>query len=264
MGFRHIILAVLLLALPGCTYWRQVPLTNRNHPSGWSDQIRFAAVEAYEYAQMSNNAYASGHRYDLGPQFSNPENQPNDDLGFAYSVFERRVAGRPQEVIIAYRGTELPSARDWVPGNILGLQNARGLAVFERIRNSTPRSIPVTVTGHSLGGGIATHVSLRHPNVRTYIFNSSPRFWKKRDIPDNRRLSIVEYGEALKVGRLLGREAPQTYVSINCRRGFHPFEHHRIRGLGDCLTAIAAWEDPGARASLARNSIPWPTGLPRT
>lgn len=262
MTLRAVLLAALLALSSACTSFSQERLTYSGS-SGWADQIRRAAVEAYPYAQMSNNAYADGPRYDLGPEFTNPHNEQNDNIGFAYSLFERWEGGARKEVIIAFRGTELTSARDWIPGNLIGAQNARGLAVYKRVRDLTPSTVAVSVTGHSLGGGIATHVSLRHAGVKTYIFNSSPRFWKGGNIPENRRLSIVEYGEVLKLGRLFGREAPQTYISINCRRGFRPFGQHRIRSLADCLTRIAAWDDPGARASLDRNKIPWPPGLDR-
>ncbi|HZF96075.1 MAG TPA: hypothetical protein VEZ20_14530 [Allosphingosinicella sp.] len=264
MSLRLIAAAALLALSSGCTYWQKTELTGRNHPSGWADQIRIAAVEAYPYAQMSNNAYSDGERYDLGPDYSNPQNVPNDEIGFAYSVFERRGAGQLAEVIIAFRGTEGLLGRDMPHGNLLARQNPRGLAAYDRIRAATDPQVAVNVTGHSLGGGIATHVSLQRPNVKSYIFNASPRFRANGTIPANRRLSIVERGELLKIFRAPGREAPQTYISINCTPGFAPVSQHSIRQLADCLTRIAAWQDGGARASLERNaSIGWPTGLPR-
>ena len=264
MLIRLLAAALLLSVSTACTHWRNVPLTGRDHPSGWADQIRAAAVEAYPYAQMSNNAYLDGNQYALGPEYSNPYNQPNDRIGYAYSVFERREAGRLAEVIIAYRGTEGFFSRDMLRGNILAQQNPRGLATYDRIRAATDPAVPVNVTGHSLGGGVATYVSLRRPNVRSYIFNASPRFSARGPIPNNRRLSIVERGEILKLLRLPGREAPQSYISINCTRGFDPVGQHSIRPLADCLTRIAAWQSPHARLRLIDNpTITWPAGLPR-
>jgi hypothetical protein len=264
MSFRIVVLAAMLSIASACTYGQKTELTGLDHPSGWADQIRARATEAYPYAQMSNNAYADGERYDLGPAYSNPHNIPNDDIGFAYSVFERREGGRLAEVIIAFRGTEGVFGEDMGKGNLLKLQNPRGLVVYDRFRAETDQSVPVNVTGHSLGGGIATHVSVRRPNVRSYIFNASPRFSAKGPIPKNPRLSIVERGELLKIVRGPAREADQTYISINCTRGFNPIGQHGIRALADCLTRIAAWQDAGARDSLRRNpSIKWPDGLPR-
>ena len=265
MSLRLLALIALFSLTSGCTCWQKDQLTGLDHPSGWADQIRSAAVEAYPYAQMSNNAYADSSAYDLGPEFTNCENVPNDRLGFAYSTCERREAGRLAEVIIAFRGTEGFISKDMLCGNLLACQNKEGLRVFDQVRAMHDPNVQVNVTGHSLGGGIATHVSLQRPNVKSYIFNASPRFRAHGPIPDNRRLSIVERGEVLKVLRGPGREAPQTYISINCTPGFGPIRQHSIRRLADCLTQIAAWQDSGARASLARNpSIAWPARLPRS
>jgi hypothetical protein len=264
MSFRLAVSAALLLLTSACTYWQKTQLTGLDHPSGWADQIRIVSVAAYPYAQMSNNAYADSVRYDLGPDFRNPENVPNDRLGFSYSIFERREAGRLAEIVIAFRGTEGFISKDMLCGNVLACQNDKGLETYDRIRAAHDPNVQVNVTGHSLGGGIATHVSLQRPNVRSYIFNASPRFRRNGSIPDNRRVSIVERGELLKVLRGPGREAPQTYVSINCTPGVGPIGQHSIRPLADCLTRIAAWQDAGARASPVRNpTTPWPTGLPR-
>jgi hypothetical protein len=264
MLIRLIVSAALLLLTSACTYWQKTELTGLNHPSGWADQIRIAAVEAYPYAQMSNNAYSDSARYSLGEAFANPKNVPNNHLGFAYSIFERRADGLLAEVIIAFRGTEGFISRDMLCGNLLACQNAEGLHIYDGIRAAHDSSVQVNVTGHSLGGGIATHVSIHRPNVRSYIFNASPRFRRSGSIPGNRRLSIVERGELLKVLRAPGREAPQTYISINCTPGLGPIGQHSIRPLADCLTQIAAWQDEGAKASLLRNpTTPWPPGLPR-
>jgi len=111
---RPVFLVTLIFALSGCLHWRQQPLTGRDHVSGWSDQIRAAADEAYLYAQMSVNAYDDGDRYDLGPDIRTVANVPNDRIGFAYSLFERSRDGRLAEIIIAFRGTEFRTREDWI------------------------------------------------------------------------------------------------------------------------------------------------------
>ena len=121
--------------------------------------------------------------------------------------------------------------------------------------------MPISVTGHSLSGGIATHVSLRRDGADAYVFNTSPRFSRNGPVPPNRRLSIVEFGEALKVPRIFGPEPRQTYISLNCTPGFNFFKGHKIRRLAECLTRIAAWGDMEARESLRRNRIDFPPGL---
>ena len=253
--------AALFLLLAACSTSRSVTLTGLNHPSGWADQIRTAAVEAFPYAQMSTNSYADDDRFDLGPDYETIVDEPNDSKGFAYSIFERRQGGTPAELIIAFRGTEFTHLNDWIFGNFLATQNRRGLRLYDEVDGKT--DLPISVTGHSLGGAIATYISLRRENVRTYVFNSSPRFSRSGRAPANRRLSIVEYGELLKAARVFGGEPTQTYISINCTPGIDVLKGHGIRRLAAFLTRIAAWHSPAARRSLALNGLRWPVGLPR-
>jgi pimeloyl-ACP methyl ester carboxylesterase len=210
---------------------------------------------------MATNAYVSSDDFQLGPDIKPLLHVDNDKKGFAYSLFQRRRADGSAEIVIAFRGTEFTHANDWIFGNILGKQNPRGLRVYDTIDAKT--DLPITVTGHSLGGAIAAYVSLRRAPVPTYVFNSSPRFSRNGAEPPNRRLSIVEYGEALKVGRIFGREPTQTYVSVNCTPGMNAFKGHGMRRLAICLTRMAAWHDAAARESLDLNKLAWPFGLTR-
>ena len=262
-------LALLLAASalgPGCATTgvptgQRTQLTGCDHYSGWCNEVRTAAVEAFAYAQIAANAYRNGP-YDVGPDFKWIDGADNDGRGFAYTVYEYRPGGRLHSVVLGFRGTETTFS-DWIVGNLLGLQNARGLAVFDRLRATYGPDIDIVVAGHSLGGGIATHVSLRRARAPAFVFNTSPRFSARGPVPDNPRLSIVEYGEWLKAARIFGREPTQRYISIGCTRGADPIRQHGIRLLADCLTRIAAYEDGDARASLARNRIAAPEPAPR-
>jgi hypothetical protein len=89
----------VLLSLGACTHFTHERLAYAT-PSPWADQIRAAAVEAYPYAQMAYDAYGTGDRFDLGPDYRNTLNQ-SGRFGFAYSIFQRRSGSVLSEVILA-------------------------------------------------------------------------------------------------------------------------------------------------------------------
>ncbi|WP_309628436.1 hypothetical protein [Brevundimonas sp.] len=209
---------------------------------------------------MAANAYAAPS-FDLGPTVEEFERKANDDIGYAYVIFERRWSAHPPEWVIAYRGTENDTLLDWWNGNLWGRQNARGLATYDDLRMRLGPDAKISVAGHSLGGGIATYVSLCRANTDSYIFNSSPRFRDCYPRAENTRRSVAETGEVLKGVRIFGNEATQTYTSVNCMRGVRVVTQHSISALANCLTGAAAWSDSEARTSLTRNSIPFPNGL---
>lgn len=257
---------VALLTLGGCSHGQintVTPLTGCTHPSGWCDQIRTTAEETWLHAQMAANAYRTPP-FDLGPDVQEIDRRDNDAIGYAYVVFVLRRPQGPTEWVIAFRGTENDTLLDWWNGNLLARQNRRGLATYDDLRRRLGPDARISVTGHSLGGGIATYVSLCRENTPSFIFNSSPRFHDCRPRAENIRQSVVERGEVLKALRVFGAEATQTYTSVNCARGLRPVSQHNIAPLALCLTAGAAWNSPEARASLTRNNAPFPAGLPTT
>jgi hypothetical protein len=260
--YRLVAFLAFGLALSSCNYWQKVPLTGSDHASGWADQIRRTAAENYVYAQLSSDVYNEPPLFVI-PSVTRLELTEDDGIGFGYGLYRRTNGDGPDDLIIAFRGTDFSQREDWAYGNIVPLHNQRGLAVFRRIRDAHP-GLPITVTGHSLGGGIATYVSLVEPVAQSVVFNSSPRFRAPRDAVVNKRTSIVEYGEVLKATRIFGREADQLYMSIGCTRG-NPVRQHKMRLLAECLTGIAAFDHPPALESLRLNpDVPRPAGLPPT
>lgn len=241
-------------AMDGTVKREQVALTGCSHPSGWCQEIRDTAEEAYIYAQMASNTYNDGKMFELPPGYTNPTNEGNDAIGFAYSVFEKRTNGTLDSVIISYRGTEGFDWADWWHGNIRKQQNARGLDVFDTVKGNTPPGVNMVVISHSLGGGIALEVSLKREHVDAYVFNTSPRFTADGYDIENKRVSIVENGEILKALRGPSREATQKYTSIGCSSG-GPLTQHEQAKLATCLTQIAATQSDAAKASLVRNNI---------
>ncbi len=82
------------------------------------------------------------------------------DSGFDAAVYREAGTGR---IIIAYRGTEADSMRDWRTnaGQGVGMdmeQYRRAATLARAIRRAYPDA-PMEITGHSLGGGLATLAS---------------------------------------------------------------------------------------------------------
>lgn len=214
------------------------------------------AADAYPYAMLAVNAYEDAEDpFEIAPGWRKLDSFPNNQNGMAYDVWSYGEAPS-QEIVLAFRGTEFSHLSDWRDGNFGTRQNADGVAAFDEWRAKYPGA-RFSVTGHSLGGGIATQISLSRPSVRSFIFNSSPRFKAPRPPQDNARVSVVEYGEVLKIVRMLGREATQDYYSIGCRGG-NPVAQHGSDSLAKCLVQIASWDTLGAKEALIRNTIPAP------
>jgi hypothetical protein len=229
-------------------------LTECSHPSGWCKEIRDTAEESYIFAQMASNTYKDGENFKLPKEYKNPKNIDNNDIGFAYSIYDKYENNKLKYKIISFRGTEGADFKDWWHGNAWKMQNDCGLNIYDEIRAKTPKDVDIIVIGHSLGGAIAMEVSLKRKNVDAYTFNTSARFSADGFNIKNNRVSIVENGEFLKSVRGPSREATQTYTSIGCSKG-DPISQHEQAKLATCLTQIAAHQSDDAKRSLVLNNI---------
>lgn len=260
------------LALSGCitTYpdLTQSRSPCRMEPGGWCDFVREAAAESYGYAMLSSNAYQDDDTYsDLPVAFVQKEAVGNDDSGLAYSVFDRYsvAKGKRRRLlarVIAFRGTEFGSTSDLFSGSLGDSQREGARKVFEAERAGLDAggnaAIPIEVTGHSLGGALATQISIDHPEVRAFVFNTSPLFSGDPMVNDVQRLAIAERGEFLRLLRRYRAPSAADVVVINCNPSASAASKHSIRKLGDCLTWIAAYGDPEAQRLLEPNGIAKP------
>ena len=267
--------AVLLgaLALGGCI----TPLPDltqsrspcRSEPGGWCSFVRQAAGQSYAYAMLSSNAYRDEDTYRTLPAgFVRREAADNDDSGLAFSVFDRFAGGRtdagskPSARIIAFRGTEVGSTSDIFSGSLGDGQREGARAIYAAERAymdaNDMADVPIEVTGHSLGGALATQISIDNPGVKAFVFNTSPFFSGDPMQNDMNRLAISERGEFLRVLRRYKEAAAADVVVLNCSPSASAGAKHSIRKLADCLTWIAAYEDPAAYKVLAPNEIAKP------
>lgn len=232
-----------------CISYSNVPLTECNHPSGWCKEIRDLANISWKYAQLSKNVYNKPFQYDVTKHFDKIKDYENRDLSFFATLYREKSTG---QFIFIYRGTD--SLKDFQTGNnpFNQKQNKYALEIYDQSRDSL-RFTNCIVAGHSLGGGIATHISLNRNNVKSFSFNGSPVFRNKLKII-NDRYSIVENGEVLKIARIFGREADQLYTSIGCSTG-NAINQHDMQSLATCITQIAAATNTEATESLLQNGI---------
>ena len=137
------------------------------------------------YAMMSANAYHNGDRIrfplellgwrqvDLNGNTTYGPTGKSKLTGFAYDIYENI---KTNDVVFAFRGTD--DKKDWWLANIIiGIspQYKQAVKRFQKYVNAHPDK-NITVTGHSLGGGIALGISARF-GVSAFTFDPSPRIF---------------------------------------------------------------------------------------
>jgi pimeloyl-ACP methyl ester carboxylesterase len=241
----------------------------RSEPGGWCGFVREAAVESYAYAMLSSNAYQDKDEYlALPPGLVEREAADTDDSGLAFSVFDRFANGssdaraKPAARIIAFRGTDFGSTSDLLSGTLGDGQRTAALAIYAAERayldNNSMQDVPIEVTGHSLGGALATQISIDNPGIKAFVFNTSPFFAGDPMQNDTDRLAVAERGEFLRVLRRYKAPPAANAVIINCSPTATAAGKHSIRKLADCLTWIAAYDDKAAFSALGPNAIAKP------
>ncbi|MEP2234653.1 MAG: hypothetical protein ABJM58_03345 [Alteripontixanthobacter sp.] len=268
---RAALLLLGSLALAGCiTPYPDLTQSRspcRTEPGGWCDFVREAAAESYGYAMLSSNAYEDSDTYTRLPQqFVERVVADNDGDGFAYSLFDEYAldeAGQRADIearVIAFRGSEPGSPKDLIYGSLRSDQIERARVTYREVRAQMDaeglQELPLITTGHSLGGALATQISIENPGVKAYIFNPSPFYSGDPMAGDTDRISISERGEFLRVLRRYRAPPAAETLVINCGPGSSASDKHSIRKLADCLTWIAAYDAAsGAADLLADNGI---------
>ena len=115
-----------------------------------------------------------------------------DDSGLSLSTFER---ADERKLVVAFRGTD--EGRDWAQ-NVARTYSDRAKTELEEIIALDKYSgWDVTVTGHSLGGGLAIEMSHRLSDVNAVAFNPSPNLGALLGNSEPNRVIVREKFEPL-------------------------------------------------------------------
>ncbi|MEP3051148.1 MAG: hypothetical protein ABJO41_07280 [Erythrobacter sp.] len=275
---------MLPLFLSGCVTYPDITQSRspcRTDPGGWCGFVREAAVAGYPYAIASTNAYVGDNdTYDnLGHSLVAVERLPiaegDADKGFDYQIFEqyevapRRIGWfgqtqlvrgeRPIARVLAFRGTDFDGLTDIFYGSVRDDQIEIALRHFNLERERHEDGIPWIVAGHSLGGALATEVSIAFPRVEAWAFNLSPFYRGDAMQNDANRTVINERGELLQQFRRFRSVSAANQYILNCQPQEGGVAKHKIRKLADCITWIAAYENRDALAVVTSNEIPKPS-----
>ena len=251
MPIRPFLLTLALL-LGGCAATERLPDLPGACDAGygWLDAATGPAELSFRYALLALDVYDRPDGLGLPPGFRRDSLVENPATGFAAAVYSR---DRAPHAVVAFRGTSPLSARDWLLGNVLAVQNGEGEALLASVRASMPAGQHVAVTGHSLGGAIALSASYRTPKTPAVAFDASFRYTKGPEV-DNVRVLVSSQGEVLSAVRRL-RSAADAERIIQACDGGNPLSKHDMRKLALCLTQVAAVYDADARAVLERSGI---------
>lgn len=206
-----------------------------------------------------DTALTKGAKKALEAEIEAVDRDFREESGFAYALFDRSETpgGPPVERVIAFRGSDIAWS-DWAHGNFGKEQYGQAQALYEEQKETV--SVPVVVTGHSLGGALALQVSIDNPGADAFVFNTSPRYLVPAEPNDNTRLSIKERGDVLDHVRARSMPVEQEVIEINCAPESSGLADHKVRQLAECLTWIAAKDLSAARASVETNGIAVPPG----
>lgn len=220
-----------------CSYEKRFTFFEEN-----IDVLKKVAKENYVYALMSANAYDKGFQVEI-PGWERT-NRLISKHGFSADIY---ISDNHKNVVIAYRGTD--DLKDWTYANLDTDGEGQYLDadnVFKKVVKKYS-DLKIMTVGHSLGGGLAIHVSVTHKDIDAVVFNPSPRvFVSKDDIKYTNKVTIIyETGEILTAIRAMFttlNKIDHTEYKYNYLGG-HSISEHSMPNFASCMYASTIEEE---------------------
>jgi hypothetical protein len=210
------------------------------------------------YAILSNNAYSRSKPIPLPTGWSEVTELRKDNIetGLAYAVYELHNDSKLVEVVVAFRGTD--QLKDWRQ-NLLPIYRNQITPAEEAFDSILDRykvtNAKIVATGHSLGGGLAFHMSFTHPFIDAIGFNSSPVTKAGfHPILSNIQVSVWESGEAIQAVRNIINMTRKRWqhvkrVEFRFTHGL-PVGQHGMEELAYNMVKLSALESKSQKAYL--------------
>jgi pimeloyl-ACP methyl ester carboxylesterase len=233
-----------------------------------------AAAKYAIYAVLSDMAYErdAESAFNLPAEWKVVEDlKPEGDThGMGVRVFEHAEDGKPDEVVVAFRGTEPKDLQDWET-NLLPFRRRQmppAMSVFEAVtKRYEGKGVRFVTTGHSLGGGLALHITFHRADVRAVTFDPSPvtkpgRVWNRKA---NARVIVWQSKEILAVPRAFIRpswgDIEKIPFHFSATRT-HAIKRHGMHELALGMLGLAMTDmhplPQGLNALIAANCAPAP------
>lgn len=223
-----------------------------NNEKAYSDEYKAISEKVYLYAQMAMNSYETySEQFELPTNIKKVESiEPGWYSGLYAQVYEIKKMNGLKEVVIAFRGSE-KKVNDWVLGNILPIQYISAEDLYAEVKSRPQyKNIKIVATGHSLGGGLALHLSELYDGVDAIAFNPSPFTHTSGQVKKNRRTVIIEKGDVLEpLRKFFGNSNYKPYDEFYCNN----ICDHSMYLLARCVTHVAAINSVEAEISLRKN-----------
>jgi hypothetical protein len=216
------------------------------------------AAQYAVYAILSNDAYSSSHVQLPLPQGWKENTNfrvPTDPkTGYAQAVYERYQDDKLVEVVLSFRGTD--NKKDWITSlePLHRIQVPEAEVNYNKVLNKyKDTGAKITVTGHSLGGGLAMYISFHYQGADAIVFNASPVAKPGlKPIRTNKRISISESGEILEAPRdaVIAKWVNTKSIKFRFLHGA-PISQHDMSKLAFNLVRLGAIKSKELAAYIA-------------